>query len=539
MNAGPRWAAVIPTIGRSCLQTMLDSLASQHTDADHPAPVEVVLVDDRPGEVAPLEVSLEGLDWPVRIVRGYGRGPAAARNRGWQATHGSDPEWVAFLDDDVVLPAGWLAGLVEDLRACGPDVGATQGWITVPLPAGRRPTDWERNVSALEGAEWATADMAYRRRALEDVHGFDERFPRAFREDADLALRVRRAGWTLTRGSRRILHPVRPADDTVSLRLQAGNADDALMRRLHGREWRTVADAPGGGFWLHVVTVLGAAALVTGLTGSVAGRLLDGRSRSAGQISRLGSAHRTSRFRAAGRVSAAGALVWAGTTARFTAIRLAPGPRPGDEEFGAELRRMLPTSVAIPFAAVRHRLRGWWAHRRTGPWPPEPLAVLFDRDGTLVRDVPYNGNPDAVELMPGAVEAVRRARAAGLAVGVVSNQSGIARGLIDDAQARAVNQRVDELLGGIDTWQYCPHGPDDGCDCRKPAPGLVHRAAAALGVDATRCVVIGDIGADVEAARAAGAASVLVPTDVTRPDEVSDAPRVARDLREAMDLVID
>ena len=529
MSGAPRWAVVIPTIGRPCLQRMLDSLAAQEVGDGYTAPLEVVLVDDRPAGVAPLEAELPNVDWPLRIVRGYGRGPAAARNRGWQATHGSDPEWVAFLDDDVVLPPGWLTGLVEDLRACGPDVGATQGWITVPLPAGRRPTDWERNVSALEGAEWATADMAYRRRALEDVHGFDERFPRAFREDADLALRVRRAGWGLTRGSRRIIHPVRPADDSVSLRLQAGNADDALMRRLHGRDWRTVADAPGGGFWLHVVTVVGAAALVTGLTGSVAVRVLGARSRAADRIST---------WRSVDRITAAGALAWAGTTARFAAIRVAPGPRPGDAEFGAELRRMLPTSVAIPFAAVRHRLRGWWTHRRTGPWPPEPLAVLFDRDGTLVRDVPYNGDPDAVELVPGAVEAVRRARAAGLAVGVVSNQSGIARGLIDDAQARAVNQRVDELLGGLDTWQYCPHGPDDGCDCRKPAPGLVHRAAAALGVDATRCVVIGDIGADVEAARAAGAASVLVPTDVTRPDEVSDAPRVARDLREAMDLVI-
>lgn len=520
MSAAPRWAAVIPTIGRPCLQTMLDSLAAQQADEAHPAPVEVVLVDDRPGDVPPLEVSLPGADWPLRIVRDHGRGPASARNRGWRATHGTDPEWIAFLDDDVVLPQGWLAGLVEDLRACPAEVGATQGAISVPLPVDRRPTDWERNVGALAGADWATADMAYRRRALEQVGGFDERFPRAFREDADLALRVRRAGWELTRGTRHIVHPVRPADDSVSLRLQAGNADDALMRRLHGRDWRAAADAPGGGFRLHAATVAAAGAAVAGLVGSLAARALGRRADPADAA------------------LAVGAAVWAGLTVRFAAIRLAPGPRRGDPEFRDELRRMLPTSVAIPFAAVRHRLRGEWAHRHTGPWPPAPRAVLFDRDGTLVRDVPYNGDPDAVELMPGAREAIRRAREAGLAVGVVSNQSGVARGLLHERQVRAVNRRLDELLGGLDTWQYCPHGPADGCGCRKPMPGLIRRAAEELGVDVARCVVIGDIGADVEAAQAAGASSVLVPTEVTRRDEVLDAPRVASDLAAAMESVI-
>ena len=170
-----------------------------------------------------------------------------------------------------------------------------------------------------------------------------------------------------------------------------------------------------------------------------------------------------------------------------------------------------------------------------------PAAVLFDRDGTLVVDVPYNTDPALVEPMPGAVAAVAAVRGAGLPVGVVSNQSGIARGLIGPEQLRAVNARVDELFGPFDTWQVCPHGPDDGCACRKPQPGLVLAAAAALGVAPERVVVIGDIGADVGAAAAAGARGVLVPTPVTRRAEVEDAAQraeVAGTLAEAVALVL-
>jgi HAD superfamily hydrolase (TIGR01662 family) len=89
--------------------------------------------------------------------------------------------------------------------------------------------------------------------------------------------------------------------------------------------------------------------------------------------------------------------------------------------------------------------------------------VLFDRDGTLVRDVPYNGDADRVEPLPGARQAVERLRTAGLRLGVVSNQSGIGRGLISAEQVAQVNQRVDELLGPFSTWQVCPHESADGC----------------------------------------------------------------------------
>ncbi|HEX5741849.1 MAG TPA: HAD-IIIA family hydrolase, partial [Pilimelia sp.] len=170
----------------------------------------------------------------------------------------------------------------------------------------------------------------------------------------------------------------------------------------------------------------------------------------------------------------------------------------------------------------------------TGLWD----AVLFDRDGTLVADVPYNGDPAKVRLMPGARRAVDRLRAAGLRLGVVTNQSGVARGLFSEADMAAVHARIEELLGPFDTWQVCPHDDAAGCGCRKPAPGLVTAAAAALGTWPARCVVVGDIGRDMAAATAAGAAGVLVPTPVTRPAEVAAAPAVAGDLDQAVDLIL-
>jgi D-glycero-D-manno-heptose 1,7-bisphosphate phosphatase len=169
---------------------------------------------------------------------------------------------------------------------------------------------------------------------------------------------------------------------------------------------------------------------------------------------------------------------------------------------------------------------------------PIPAAVLFDRDGTLVLDVPYNADPDLVTPVPGARAALDRLRAAGVPIGVVSNQSGVARGLISPAALSRVNRRVEELLGPVDVWRICVHAPGDRCGCRKPAPFLVTSAAEALGVRAGDCVVVGDIGSDVDAARAAGAKSVLVPTPATRVEEVEAAPRTAPDLDSAVSWIL-
>jgi HAD superfamily hydrolase (TIGR01662 family) len=481
-----RYSIVVPTIGRACLADCLTALARARGEA----PEEIVIVDDRPGD-GPAITLPSGID--ARIIRSGGSGPAVARNLGWRST--SAP-WVAFLDDDVRVTRTWREDLRRDLKNAATETGGVQGRITVPLPGDRRPTDWERGTAGLADAWWITADIAYRRDALVETGGFDERFPRAFREDADLALRVMDAGWTLSRGERRTVHPIRAASRWASVWAQAGNADDALMRAVHGSGWERRAKADPGRRRRHL--------LISAAGALAAGMMAAGRPR-------------------VGAVS--GAVALAGV-AEFATARIAPGPRTA-----AEVATMTVTSAVIPPLATWHWLRGLASTRHARPWPGTAKVILFDRDGTLIRDVPYNGDPDRVTPMPGASDAVRLARAAGLSVGVVTNQSGVARGLITEDQVEQVNRRVEELLGPFDTWQVCPHKA--GCGCRKPAPGLVTDAADALGVRPEECVVIGDIGSDVAAARAAGARSVLVPTPQTRYEDRRGA-RVAVSLTDAV-----
>ena len=498
MSPAPSFDVVVPTIGRPSLRPLLEGLSA----SEGPPPGRVILVRDE-RDARPLP-AVDGLEYEV--LAGLGRGPAAARNVGWRA---ASAHWVAFLDDDVLPGPEWLAHLAADLAALGPDVAGSQGRIAVPLPGDRRPTDWERNVAALEVARWATADMAYRRDVLAQVGGFDERFPRAYREDAELALRVARAGYRLQRGRRSVTHPVPPADRWVSVRLQAGNADDVLLAALHGAEAKRLGGRKGRR-WRHVAVTAAGLLAVAGLAG-----------------------RRRSLARAAG-------AAWALGTAELAWARIAPGPRTSEE-----VATMLVTSAVIPAAATFHWLAGLARRRRLladaerAPKPAlRPEAVLLDRDGTLVVDVPYNGDPERVVAMPGAREALDRLRAEGVPLAVVSNQSGVARGLLSLEHVEAVNRRVEELLGPLGPWVVCPHGPDDGCACRKPQAGLVVQAAAALGVDPARCALIGDIGSDVEAARAAGARGVLVPTPSTRPEEVAAAPEVAPNLLAAVDLLL-
>ena len=166
-----------------------------------------------------------------------------------------------------------------------------------------------------------------------------------------------------------------------------------------------------------------------------------------------------------------------------------------------------------------------------------PRAVLFDRDGTLVVDVPYNGDPARVLVMPTARRALDHLRSAGVRVGVVTNQSAIGRGMISVADARAVNDEIERQLGAFDVWRLCPHREDEGCSCRKPRPGMILSAAAKLGLGPADLAMVGDIGADIEAARAAGVRAVLVPTEATRASEVEAAPSVAADLYEALELL--
>ncbi|MFD2419660.1 HAD-IIIA family hydrolase [Amycolatopsis pigmentata] len=487
------YSIVIPTTGRDNLHALLDDLRQ----GENPLLKEIIVVDDRPkAPQRARELRVEG----ARVLVSGGRGPAAARNTGWLA---AATEWIAFLDDDVRVSPRWHADLVADIADQPADVGASQAEITVPLSEDRKPTDDERGTAALAKARWITADMAYRREALLAVGGFDERFPRAYREDADLALRVREAGYRIVRGQRVTVHPARQAGPLASLRAQRGNADNALMRRKHGRAWRRkVGEGPGR---------LGRHALTT-ISGVTALAALTARRRP---------------------VALAAAAAWTVLTAEFAARRIAPGPKTA-----GEIGRMLLTSVLIPPAACAHRIAGEAKARRTKPpgQPVPPAAILFDRDDTLIVDVPYLGDPERVRPVPGAEEILTLLRKAGIPVGVVSNQSGVSRGLITEQDVEAVNAKVEQVLGPFGTWQVCVHGDDDRCSCRKPAPGLILRAAEALGVQVRECVVIGDTGADVDAAEAAGAVGILVPTARTLPEEVERARLVAPNLREAVRL---
>ncbi|MBW4720545.1 glycosyltransferase family 2 protein [Saccharothrix obliqua] len=309
------YAVVIPTVGRESLLAVLDAL--EHGDG--PPPREVIVVDDRPtrGPLPPTR--------SARVLRSGGRGPAAARNAGWRA---SCCEWVAFLDDDVLPPPDWKARLVEDLAGLDLEVAASQARIRVPLPRDRKPTDWERGTAGLADARWITADMAYRRAALDRAGGFDERFPRAYREDAELALRVLDLGYRIVTGTRVTTHPVRPAGFLASLRQQRGNADDALMRRLLGAGWRARVGGHPGRLRHHAATTaLGVLAVLAGLLGRR-------------------------------RVAWPAGVAWAASTAWFAVERIKPGPRTRDE-----VLRMVVTSVAIPPAACAHRLLGEVRHR--------------------------------------------------------------------------------------------------------------------------------------------------------------------------------
>jgi D-glycero-D-manno-heptose 1,7-bisphosphate phosphatase len=144
-------------------------------------------------------------------------------------------------------------------------------------------------------------------------------------------------------------------------------------------------------------------------------------------------------------------------------------------------------------------------------------GAFLDRDGTLIEDVGYIADPEEVVFLDGAIEALRTLRELGLALVVVSNQSGIARGLISEQEAGAVHRRFLALLEkegiGLDAVRYCRHGPDANCSCRKPLPGLLLDAARDLGLDLGHSVMVGDKPDDVEAGRRAGCRTVQLGGD--------------------------
>ena len=176
----------------------------------------------------------------------------------------------------------------------------------------------------------------------------------------------------------------------------------------------------------------------------------------------------------------------------------------------------------------------------------ERPVVFVDRDGTVMVEREYLADPNRVELVPGAASAIRRLHAAGYAVVMVTNQSGIARGLYGEAEYRRVQQelerQLDERGAVLDAVYHCPHHPEHTgpCSCRKPGTALFERAAQELGLALTGAYFIGDRLRDVTPARALGGRGILVRTGYGE-SEAAAAPeyvRVVADLEEAVALVV-
>jgi histidinol-phosphate phosphatase family protein len=142
-------------------------------------------------------------------------------------------------------------------------------------------------------------------------------------------------------------------------------------------------------------------------------------------------------------------------------------------------------------------------------------AVFVDRDGTLNVNIDYLGDPAGYQLYPGVAEGLRLLRQKGFLIIVVTNQSGIGRGLFDEAALARVHDRMraDLAKGGasIDALYFCPHTPDEKCGCRKPGTAMFERAIREHGIDAARSFVIGDMMLDVEAGKKIGARAAIVP----------------------------
>ena len=185
------------------------------------------------------------------------------------------------------------------------------------------------------------------------------------------------------------------------------------------------------------------------------------------------------------------------------------------EEYGGRVE-VIASDFATSTSAMLERIAAVAAHRpeeRRAGNSPNGLALL-DRDGTLIRDVPFLNDPEKVELLPGVGEGLAAMQAAGFALAIVTNQQGIGLGYTGRQEMIGVNQRLFRALGpfgvAISKIYYCPHTAADRCDCRKPSSGMVRRAMQEFGVPAERTVLIGDTAADVEAGAAAGCRTIQV-----------------------------
>jgi D,D-heptose 1,7-bisphosphate phosphatase len=179
-------------------------------------------------------------------------------------------------------------------------------------------------------------------------------------------------------------------------------------------------------------------------------------------------------------------------------------------------------------------------------------AVFLDRDGTIVEDIGYMNSPEQIKFIPGAVEAIKMLNEAGYKVVVISNQAGVARGLITEDMLQTIDKTLHKwiLNGGahLDGMYYCPHHPEHGvypykqvCECRKPHPGLIKRAHRELDIDLSQSFMIGDKSSDIEAGKRAGTKTVFVLSGRGKEEQkkLKGKPdHIAQDLKQAVGWVL-
>ena len=312
-----RVSVVVPTYRRpELLDRCLTALAAQDLAPDE---FEILVADDAADLATRDQIrAFVGPNRPVvRWLPVTGRhGPAAARNTGRLEARAPV---VAFTDDDCLPEPGWLRA---GLKALADGGEAASGRVVVPLPA--NPTDYERDASGLEGAEFVTANCFCRRAALAVIDGFDERFATAWREDSDLHFGLLEAGFRIVRAPDAVVvHPVRPAPWGVSLRQQRKSLFDALLFKKHPELYRRrIRAAPPWDYYAIAVS------LVVAMLGIVWARPA---------------------------AVAAGLLVWLALTARFCLRRLR-----GTSRAPEHVAEMVFTSVLIPPLSIYWRLRGAW-----------------------------------------------------------------------------------------------------------------------------------------------------------------------------------
>ena len=313
----PRVCVVVPTYQRrELLARCLAALAAQSLT---PAEYEVVIADDAASDATRQQVEefAARVAFTVRYLPVTGRhGPAAARNAGWRAARAP---LIAFTDDDTIPQPEWLASgtgaLVRDA-----ELAAVTGQVIVPLPPA--PTDYERNESGLETAEFVTANCFCRRDILEEVGGFDERFTAAWREDSDLHFRLLERGSKLRKAPEAVVvHPIRPAPWGVSLRMQRKSLFDALLYKKHPTLYRKHIRP------LPPLDYYGMAAAVVGVI--------------------------VAAFWGAPLVYFTAAVAWVILLGRFLIRRLH-----GTSHAAAHVLEMIVTSLLIPFLSIFWRLYG-------------------------------------------------------------------------------------------------------------------------------------------------------------------------------------